>query len=71
MRLTFFLVAALGALINAATSLENPITPIEGSLTAGKPTTIKWTPTTAGTITLQLRSGPADQLDTGITIACK
>jgi hypothetical protein len=72
MRFITFLVAAMGALVNAAisaTSLENPIVPIEGTLTAGKPATIKWTPTTAGTITLSLRSGDATHLGPPTTIA--
>lgn len=72
MRLTAFLLVALSALAKAASSLENPITPIDGGgLVAGKPTTIKWTPTTTGPITLKLRSGPAENLDQGIVIACK
>lgn len=74
MRITNFILFALSALANAAsfqTNLENPLVPIEGVLVAGKPTTIKWNPTTTGPITLQLRSGPANNLDQGIVIAGK
>lgn len=74
MRLTTFLLFALGAIANAASYLanvENPIVPIEGVLVAGKPTTIKWNPTTTGPITLQLRSGDAQNLDQGVVIAGK
>ncbi|TLD35627.1 GPI anchored protein [Venturia nashicola] len=71
MRLTTSLLLALGALANAASfqSMDNPLVPIEGVLVAGKPTTIKWTPTTTGPITLQLRRGPAQNLGQGVVIA--
>ncbi|KAI9782116.1 MAG: hypothetical protein M1839_005463 [Geoglossum umbratile] len=36
---------------------------------AGTPSTISWTPTTSGTITILLRKGPSGQLDAGTAIA--
>lgn len=73
MRLTTFLLCALSALANAASleNRENPLAPIDGVLAAGKPTTIKWQPTTTGPITLKLRSGPKENLDQGFVIACE
>jgi len=48
----------------------NPITsPTGGVIQAGTAVTITWTPTTSGTITLQLRSGSANDLGAGTTIA--
>ncbi|SLM40682.1 Ser-Thr-rich glycosyl-phosphatidyl-inositol-anchored membrane family [Lasallia pustulata] len=39
------------------------------SISAGTPVTLNWTPTTSGTVTLQLRSGNGEALDPGTTIA--
>ncbi|KAG6999270.1 hypothetical protein G7Y79_00036g072260 [Physcia stellaris] len=52
-----------------AQSNDNPFNVPPGfALTAGKPTTLTWKPTTGGTVTLQLRQGPANNLDEGTTI---
>ena len=40
-------------------------------VTAGKPATIQWTPTTQGPVSLTLRSGAKSNLDKGTVIACK
>ncbi|QDS68966.1 hypothetical protein FKW77_008878 [Venturia effusa] len=72
MRFSTLLGLTLGVLADAAffaTDSENPIVPIEGVIVAGKPTAIKWQPTTSGPITLMLRSGPAENLDRGVVIA--
>jgi hypothetical protein len=36
--------------------------------TAGQPSSLKWTPTTGGTVTLVLRSGASSNLNTGLVI---
>jgi hypothetical protein len=69
MRFINLLLVAFSAL--AVAQNPNPIVPLEGTVTAGQPTTIKWTPTTEGTITLSLRSGPASNLGPPTVIACK
>ncbi|MCJ1351873.1 MAG: hypothetical protein MMC33_001857 [Icmadophila ericetorum] len=44
--------------------------PVQGYLvTAGQPTTFNWTPTTSGTVSLQLKDGPNGDLNTVETIA--
>lgn len=48
-----------------------PKIPIGFMATAGQPTTFQWTPTTAGTVTLTLRSGAASDLNKGTIIQCK
>lgn len=67
MRLITLLVATLGTLA-AAQSGANPLVPIVGPVTAGQPVTIKWTPTTSGTISLQLRWGISSHLEPGTAI---
>lgn len=48
----------------------NPITsPTGGTIQAGSAITVAWTPTTSGTVSLQLRSGSANDLNAGTTIA--
>jgi len=55
----------------ATAQSPNPITsPTGGVIQAGTAVTVTWTPTTSGTITLQLRSGNAGDLGAGTTIAC-
>ena len=55
-----------------AAGQPNPFSVPEGfALTAGKPTTLKWTPTTPGTVTLTLREGSSNNLDQGTVIKCK
>ncbi len=47
----------------------NPFNVPEGfSLTAGKPTTLTWNPTTPGTVTLRLRQGASNNLEAGTVI---
>ncbi|KAL8943533.1 MAG: hypothetical protein Q9216_000991 [Gyalolechia sp. 2 TL-2023] len=38
-------------------------------INAGEPTTLTWTPTTGGTVTIQLRSGASSNLDQVTTLA--
>ena len=55
-----------------AASGPNPFNVPEGfSLTAGKPTTLKWDPTTPGTVTLRLREGASNDLNEGSVIQGK
>ncbi|RPA98034.1 hypothetical protein L873DRAFT_1828713 [Choiromyces venosus 120613-1] len=50
-------------------SKENQINfPIGGTITSGSPITIKWTPSTSGPVTLVLRKGDGNNLDTITTI---
>ena len=63
--------AAMVAVALAASS-DNPFAVPPGfSLTAGKPTTLKWDPTTPGTVTLVLRQGASNNLDKGSVIKGK
>ncbi|KAI9728268.1 MAG: hypothetical protein M1834_007761 [Cirrosporium novae-zelandiae] len=64
-------VSALATAVAASSSTVNPFkVPTSGySFTAGSSTTINWTPTTSGTVTLQLRSGASNNLNSGTTIA--
>ena len=51
--------------LTLAQSNENPFNIPEGfALTAGKPTTLTWKPTTPGTVTLNLREGSSNDLET-------
>lgn len=59
--------AALTALALAAS--PNPFNVPQGfSLTAGQPTTLKWRPTTPGTVMLRLRQGASNDLEAGTVI---
>jgi len=69
MRFTFtLLIGALASLASAQNAFNIP----EGglSMTVGVPTTLSWAPTTQGTVSLLLRSGPDVNLNPGIVIAC-
>ncbi len=69
MRFTLtFLIGALATLASAQNAFNIP----EGglSMTVGVPTTLSWAPTTQGTVSLFLRSGPEVNLNPGILIAC-
>ena len=69
MKLFTLFISALAALA-AAQSSPNPISaPTGGTIQAGAATTITWTPTTPGTVTLVLRSGSSNDLSTVATIA--
>ena len=70
MKFTIF--AAVAAFASFVAAQSNAITaPIGGAVSAGKPTTITWQPSDQGTITLTLRSGDGNALNTVATIACK
>lgn len=64
--------ATLVAAVAAQSSGANPFNIPTGGyqLTAGKPQTFTWKPTTQGTVTLTLRSGANNNLDKGTVIAC-
>lgn len=65
---------ALATFVAVALAADNPNpfnVPEGFALTAGEPTTLKWKPTTAGTVTLQLRQGSSNDLNKGTTIKCK
>jgi len=63
--------AALATVASYVTAQENPIIfPGTGdSLSAGKPYSITWKPTTQGSVTLTLRYGPSRNLASGGEIA--
>ena len=73
MRSTLFAIAAFSTIILAQTSAgPNPFKVPQGfSLTAGKPTTLQWDPTTGGTVTIRLREGANSNLTPGTIIGCK
>jgi hypothetical protein len=70
MLFTTLLISAFSLLVSAQSG-ANPIVPIEGSINAGQPLTIKWQPNTQGTVSLTLRWGAAQNLEKGTPIACK
>lgn len=71
MRSVFFL--ALGAIATLAAARDNAFNiPKDGyEFTAGESTTLKWAPSTQGTVTLKLQHGEAFDSSTGTTIACE
>jgi hypothetical protein len=69
MKLLALFISAFAAL--AAAQSPNPISAPGGvTISVGTATTITWTPTTQGTVTLQLRSGASNDLSVVTTIAC-
>ncbi|KAL9585664.1 MAG: hypothetical protein Q9212_001401 [Teloschistes hypoglaucus] len=63
------LAASLFALA-VAQDKPNPFTiPPSFMVNAGQPTSVTWTPTTGGTVTIYLRSGASNNLDKGIAVA--
>jgi hypothetical protein len=64
------LLALLAAPLVAFAANPNPfINPSGGyAATGGEPLTLKWTPTTEGTVTLVLRSGSSNNLAEGTVI---
>ncbi|MCJ1254455.1 hypothetical protein MMC24_002270 [Lignoscripta atroalba] len=71
MRITLaFVAAALASLATAQSAGPNPFNiPTPGYLLqAGEPTEFTWEPTTDGTVTLQLRTGPNGDLNPGTII---
>ncbi|KAJ9648461.1 hypothetical protein H2199_001316 [Coniosporium tulheliwenetii] len=70
MRFFAIVLAGLAAAVANAQSQPNPFNiPTTFSFTAGEPTTITWEPTTPGTVTLILRSGASNNLNSGAPIA--
>jgi hypothetical protein len=68
MRVVLLALSAFAALVAAQDNAFN--NPSSGySFTAGQPTTLTWTPSTKGTVSLQLQWGPVTTADQGITIA--
>lgn len=69
---TFFAAAALAAVASAA-STENAFNNPEGGykFTAGKSTTLKWSPDTDGTVSLRLQTGKTTTSTSGTEIACE
>nr|POF26187.1 putative cell wall protein [Quercus suber] len=61
--------APLLALAQNSTEANAPIVPQVFSASAGDPLTLKWTPSTSGTVTLVLRTGNSANLDQGSVIA--
>ena len=67
-------ILALAGFVAIALTASNPNpfnVPDGFSLTAGKPTTLRWTPTTPGTVTLRLRQGASNDLNEGSVIQGK
>ncbi|KAE8150993.1 Ser-Thr-rich glycosyl-phosphatidyl-inositol-anchored membrane family-domain-containing protein [Aspergillus avenaceus] len=71
MRSVFYLALSAIATLAAAASSANPFKiPSEGySFESGQSTTLNWTPTSSGTITLKLQWGSVMTSNTGTTIA--
>jgi len=74
MRFSIALLPILAAFARAQAgynTFQNPFDiPSSGfSFTAGQQSTIRWTPTTEGSISLVLRSGDSNNLDEGTPIA--
>ncbi|KAH0545067.1 hypothetical protein FGG08_000838 [Glutinoglossum americanum] len=72
--ITAFFAAAVAAVATAQSAQPNGpnpfIIPTSGlSFTAGSSSTISWTPTTSGTVTIILRQGSSSQLSDGTPIA--
>ncbi len=65
--------ALLAAPLVALAQNPNPFIIPEAGIAAkgGKPLTLQWKPTTQGTVTLVLRSGSSNNLNSGTVIASK
>jgi len=69
--LCYSIACLMTAAIAQTSSSASPPTVSDGYMvTAGKPSTFTWTPTTQGPVTLTLRSGAASDLNKGTVIAC-
>ncbi|KAK0946601.1 hypothetical protein LTR29_002069 [Friedmanniomyces endolithicus] len=67
---SFILTLLVGAPLLALAQNANPFNiPTNFSATAGQPLSLKWNPTTSGTVTLVLRSGASSDLAAGTVIA--
>ena len=60
---------AAGQATSTANPFKIPTSGIAGS--AGQPLTLSWNPTTSGTVSLILRSGSSNNLNSGTPIASK
>ncbi|CAD0097183.1 unnamed protein product [Aureobasidium mustum] len=66
------LIALLASPLLALAASDNGFTNSDwNGITAGKDYTIKWTPTTGGTVSLILRSGANNNLTPGVYVARK
>lgn len=74
MRVSFLYVAGsfLSLIAAQQPTGPNPFTLPPGfMITAGQQTTITWTPTAGGTVSIRLRQGASSNLEEGTVIACK
>lgn len=73
MRAFICLIVAVFAAVVAASSTANPFKIPNGgyTFTAGQATTLKWTPTTSGTVSLLLQHGEVTTPSEGTPIACE
>ena len=72
MRFSFLsIVAVLFATVSAQTKPNAFTLPSDFMITAGQPTTVTWTPSTPGTVTIRLRQGASSDLDQGVVVGCK
>ena len=75
MRFFGLLASAASLLVSYVNAQNGPLAitaPLGGTLVAGTQVTITWAPTTASSVTLQLRYGSnSGNLATGAPIACK
>ncbi|KAL8746423.1 MAG: hypothetical protein Q9190_001560 [Brigantiaea leucoxantha] len=69
MRFSFLsIVAVLFATVSAQTKPNAFTLPSDFMITAGQPTTVTWTPSTPGTVTIRLRQGASSDLDQGVVV---
>lgn len=68
-----YLAAAAFAGLTAASSTANAFNNPQGgySFTAGEPTTLQWSPSTPGTVSLRLQWGDVSTATSGTAIACE
>lgn len=72
MRVSLLYITSALLAFAAAQTKPNPFTLPPGfMINAGQPTIITWTPTTGGTVSIQLRSGASSNLEQGTTVACE
>lgn len=73
MRAFTSLAIAVFAAVVSASSHANPFNVPQGgyTFTVGQATTLNWTPTTGGTVSLRLQHGDVTTANTGMSIVCK
>lgn len=73
MRAFIYIALAIFATVAAASSTANPFKVPSGgyTFTVGQATTLKWTPTTSGTVSLRLQHGQVTTSSSGTSIACE